>query len=40
MKILIEKHREFNMETHVAFVDFKKRFRPSQPQEIITNSSI
>jgi sorting nexin-29 len=23
-KILIEKHREFNMETHIAFVDFKK----------------
>jgi hypothetical protein len=24
MKILIEKHGEFNMETHIAFVDFKK----------------
>jgi hypothetical protein len=24
MKILIEKHREFNMETHIAFVDFDR----------------
>jgi sorting nexin-29 len=24
IKILIEKHCEFNMETHIAFVDFKK----------------
>jgi hypothetical protein len=26
MKILIEKHHEFNMETCIAFVDFKKAF--------------
>lgn len=26
MKILIEKHREFNIETHIAFVDFQKAF--------------
>ena len=26
MKILIEKHREFNVETHIAFIDFHKAF--------------
>ncbi|KAJ4448741.1 hypothetical protein ANN_00132 [Periplaneta americana] len=26
MKLLLEKHKEFNIETHMAFVDFKKAF--------------
>jgi hypothetical protein len=26
LKLIIEKHREFNIETHLAFVDFKKTF--------------
>jgi hypothetical protein len=26
LKILIEKHREFNFETHLAFIDFVKVF--------------
>ncbi|KAJ4428526.1 hypothetical protein ANN_24570 [Periplaneta americana] len=26
MQILIEKHREFNIETHLAFIDFRKAF--------------
>ena len=26
MKLLIEKHREFNVETHIAFIDFQKVF--------------
>lgn len=26
LKLLVEKHREFNLETHMAFIDFKKAF--------------
>jgi hypothetical protein len=26
LKILIEKHRQFNIETHLAFIDFVKAF--------------
>ena len=26
LKLLIEKHREFNLGTHLAFIDFKKAF--------------
>jgi hypothetical protein len=26
MKILLEKHREFNLETHIAFVNLTKAF--------------
>jgi hypothetical protein len=25
LKIIIEKHREFNIETHLAFIDYKKK---------------
>jgi hypothetical protein len=35
MKILIEKHREFNMETHIAFVDFKKAFDRINRKELL-----
>jgi hypothetical protein len=26
LKLITEKHREFNIETHLAFIDFKKAF--------------
>jgi hypothetical protein len=26
LKIIIQKHREFNIETHLAFIDYKKAF--------------
>jgi hypothetical protein len=26
MEIIIQKHREFNIETHLAFIDYKKAF--------------
>jgi hypothetical protein len=35
VKILIEKHREFNMETHIAFVDFKKAFDQVNRKELL-----
>jgi hypothetical protein len=35
MKILIEKHCEFNMETHIAFVDFKKAFNRINRKELL-----
>jgi hypothetical protein len=35
MKILIEKHHEFNMETHIAFVDFKKAFDRVNHKELL-----
>jgi hypothetical protein len=35
MKILIEKHHEFNMETHIAFVDFKKAFHRVNRKELL-----
>jgi sorting nexin-29 len=35
MKILIEKHSEFNMETHIAFVDFKKAFDRVNRKELL-----
>jgi hypothetical protein len=35
MKILIEKHREFSMETHIAFVDFKKAFNQVNRKELL-----
>jgi TusA-related sulfurtransferase len=35
MKILIEKHREFNTENHIAFVDFKKAFDRVNRKELL-----
>ena len=35
MKILIEKHREFNIETHIAFVDFKKAFDRADQNKLL-----
>jgi sorting nexin-29 len=35
VKILIGKHREFNMETHIAFVDFKKAFDQVNRMELL-----
>jgi hypothetical protein len=35
MKILIEKHCEFNMETHIALVDFKKAFDRVSLKELL-----
>jgi hypothetical protein len=35
MKILIEKHREFSMEAHIAFVDFKKAFNRVNRKELL-----
>ena len=29
MKLLIQKHREFNVETQIAFIDFQKAFDKS-----------
>jgi hypothetical protein len=43
MKILLEKHREFNMETHIAFVDLKKAFdkiNRTKLLEILQNDNI
>jgi hypothetical protein len=43
MKILLEKHREFNMETHIAFVDLKKAFdriNRTKLFEILQNDNI
>jgi hypothetical protein len=43
MKVLLERHRKFNMKTHVAFVDLKKAFdrvnRTKLP-EILQNENI
>jgi RNase P protein component len=35
MKILIEKNREFNTETHIAFVHFKKAFDRVNSKELL-----
>jgi hypothetical protein len=43
MKILLDKHREFNMETHIAFVDLKKAFdrvNRSKLLKILQNDNI
>jgi hypothetical protein len=39
LKILVEKHREFNIQMHIAFVDFKKASDKSQRDKINRNSS-
>jgi hypothetical protein len=43
LKIIIEEHREFNIETHLAFIDYKKAFHKVNRNkliEIITQNSI
>jgi hypothetical protein len=34
MKLLIEKEREFNLETHFAFVDYEKAFQNVKRQKL------
>jgi hypothetical protein len=43
IKILLEKHREFNMEIHIAFVDLRKAFNRvnrTKLLEILQNDNI
>jgi hypothetical protein len=43
LKIIIEEHREFNIETHLAFIDYQKAFdkiNRNKLIEIITENSI
>jgi len=43
LKILVEKHREFNIKTHIAFADFKKacdRINTRKLLEIVANDTI
>jgi hypothetical protein len=43
LKIIIEKHREFNIETHLAFIDYKKAFdnvNRNKLIEILTEDNI
>jgi hypothetical protein len=43
LKVIIEKHREFNIETHLAFIDYKKSFdkvNRNKLIEILTEDNI
>jgi hypothetical protein len=35
LKIIIEKHREFDIETHLAFIDYKKAFDKVNKHKLI-----
>jgi TusA-related sulfurtransferase len=43
LKIIIQKHREFNIETHLAFIDYKKAYdivNRNKLIEILTDDNI